>query len=204
MSTAEQKLPLAYAQKLAYKLQKLLAIYSERIHIAGSIRREKQEVGDIEIVALPIMIQSGFFPEDTSIDPDFFQQLSFAKLEKGKTENKEARQFKYMIPTGLTNLPTISLDLFIPKKHDYYRQLAIRTGPSQYSHHILATRWVKLGWVGTHDGLRRVEECEGKKSGEKTIWKCVVKNPTLPPVWESEEEFFEFLGLKYLQPQNRI
>lgn len=44
---------LDYAKQIAEALIEELRPYCERISIAGSIRRGKQEVKDIEIVAVP-------------------------------------------------------------------------------------------------------------------------------------------------------
>ncbi len=41
------------ALEIAEKTKELLAPYCERIEIAGSIRRKKPEVKDIELVAIP-------------------------------------------------------------------------------------------------------------------------------------------------------
>ena len=105
----------------------------------------------------------------------------------------------------------INLDLFMPEEYDFYRQYAIRTGSADWVSRFLATGWRKAGWVGTDAGLRRIEECEnineGKLDGHgvrmKPKWKCVVNSPTRPPFWKSEEEFFSFINLEYIEPKYR-
>jgi len=133
MSTTEIKLPLHQAQRLAKRLVEILAPHCERIDIVGSVRMEKSQVGDIEIVCAPKKVPIGLFGDEWAIIPEFFQALSIFKREVGKIENTEARYFKYEVPTGWASPATIKLDLFIPQAHDYYRQLAIRTGPVSYS-----------------------------------------------------------------------
>lgn len=68
MSTSEHKLPLQHAEQLAHRLVELLTPHCERIDVAGSIRRKKQEVGDIEIVCLPKKIEVGFLGLDYQND----------------------------------------------------------------------------------------------------------------------------------------
>ncbi len=199
MSTTTQKLLLPQAQRLAARLVELFSPHSDLIDIAGSVRREKPEVGDIEIVCYPKKIQTGFLGLSTAIHPQFFVVLSQFKRLLGKPENPDARYFKYEIPCEKGSLRTICLDLFIPQLFDYYRQLAIRTGSSDYSKNVIATGWRKKGWVGTEEGLRREEEVS--KKGDK--WVCDVQDYTPPPVWKSEQEFFEWLDIKYLEPKNR-
>ena len=96
------------------------------------------------------------------------------------------------------------LDLFMPEPIDYFRQLVIRTGSSDYVHHVVAASWKQKGWCGTSQGLRLISECTGTKTADnKTTWKCTALNPILPPVWQSEEEFFEWLGLPFTPPECR-
>jgi DNA polymerase/3'-5' exonuclease PolX len=93
----------------------------------------------------------------------------------------------------------------MPVKEDYYRQLAIRTGSKDYSQKIIARGWLKMGWCGIDDeGLRRQSDSIGKKGNDgKTHWKLVNKNGQKPPAWQSEKEFFNWLGVKYLPPEER-
>lgn len=52
---------LAQALAIAEKVKALLAPHCERIEIAGSIRRKKPDVKDIEIVAIPKPFDTGLF-----------------------------------------------------------------------------------------------------------------------------------------------
>ncbi len=156
MSTTTHKIPLAHAQKLANRLVELLAPHCERIQIAGSIRREKPEIGDIEIVCAPKLVAADIFALTKIPTSGFWAQLHPFKKLKGK-DDFTGRYYQYRIPTGWDKPDFISLDIFIPQLSDYYRQLAIRTGSSNYSGTVIAQGWRKLGWVGTFDGLRREE-----------------------------------------------
>ncbi len=49
------------ALEIAERTKKLLAPYCERIEIAGSIRRKKPEVKDIELVAIPKLENQSIF-----------------------------------------------------------------------------------------------------------------------------------------------
>ena len=105
----------------------------------------------------------------------------------------EGRWIKIQLPQG------INLDLFIPQVHDYYRIYAIRTGSADYSHQIIAKAWERKGWAGTKDGLRLQAECIRL---EKT-WNCIFQKPTLPPVWKSDADFFDWLSIPHLPPAQR-
>lgn len=181
------------AVAICYKLQS----YCNKINIAGSIRRKKATVGDIEIVCSPKKVpagQSSLFDEVTELvsAKEFHNAVSqLGAIELG---NPDGRQMKILLPEG------IKLDLFMPQPHDYYRIYAIRTGSAQYSSLILATTWKRKGWVGTEHGLRRIEDC---KEMAENKWKLINTKGELPPVWASEEKFFEWLGVKWVEPSIR-
>jgi len=116
---------LSEAKAIAEKYLRLLKPYCSRIEIAGSIRREKPEVKDIEIVAIPGDIKS------------FANEVN--KLEKVKGE-PTGKYTMRVLPEG------IKLDLFIANKRNWGLIFAIRTGSADFSHNVLATGWVKKGY----------------------------------------------------------
>lgn len=177
---------------VASSIVEMLRPHCDEITIAGSVRREVAEVGDIEIVALPKQSEHGghcpgFVAAVISLGP-----RPEAKAPKPLAER---RYIKVMLPWA----QGVQLDIFCPQPHDYGRQVAIRTGPKEYSAKIIAGRWTKLGWVGTEHGLRRAEQCE--KRGDK--WVVKSSDPTMPPEFPSEEAFYSFLGYLWIPPKAR-
>lgn len=191
----EKEMEQNKAYVIAEKLVEQLQPHCDKIEIAGSIRRKKLDVGDIEIVALPKMIEEpdGMFGDvKKHRSPEFVKCVNaFGKIIKGKPDKNKMVQVE--LPEGIT------LDLFLPADFDYYRIFAIRTGSADFAQNTIAKGWVALGWCGTDDGLRLQKECE--KRGEK--WFCIVDEPTLPPVWTSESEFFKWIGKAYVEPEKR-
>lgn len=190
---------LAKAKKIAIDLCYSLQPFCDRINIAGSIRRQRPDVKDIEIVCQPKATHSLDMFGETSIimrSEGFMKEaVSLGKVIKG---TPSGRYMQIELSEG------INLDLFISQPYDYYRQYAIRTGSSQYSNLIIATAWKKLGWCGTEDGLRKISECEEiKLSDGRSKWVCKKENPTLPSSWSSEEKFFGWLNVPYLNPTKR-
>lgn len=194
--------PFKKALAIADRIVGILTPLTEVIHIAGSIRRLNYEVHDIEVVCVPKKIKVGsvdLFGNDdrkTEIIPEYITAIkSFGKMIKGKPDGRFMQ---------IELAERIMLDLFTPQPVDFWRQFAIRTGSADYSHKVIASGWLRKGWCGTVNGLRLQKECEGKDMGHgKTIWTCVVDQPTIPPVWESEKQFFDWLGIQYLSPQFR-
>lgn len=119
------------AQKIANKYIDLLKPYCQRIEIAGSIRREKPEVKDIEIVCIPKNL-IGFSKEVN-------------KLEKVKGE-PTGKYTQRILPEG------IKLDLFMANEENWGLIFAIRTGSAEFSHKVLACGWVKKG-CHSKDGI---------------------------------------------------
>ena len=116
---------LSEVKAIAEKYQNFLKPYCSRIEIAGSIRREKPEVKDIEIVVIPKDL-TGFSNEVN-------------KLEKVKGE-PTGKYTQRILPEG------IKLDLFIANEKNWGLIFAIRTGSANFSHKILACGWVKKGY----------------------------------------------------------
>src|SRR5512145_1569634 len=71
-------IPLLVATTLAAKVVAQLAPYCERVEVAGSVRRRKDVVGDIELVAIPkvqtqIHVQPQLSLFGPSSEPDYAQ-----------------------------------------------------------------------------------------------------------------------------------
>lgn len=179
----QKRIPLGDAVKYAERFCKLLAPYTEKYEVAGSVRRLCETVGDVEIICLDNPLKS---MENLFVKGKFL----------GLTMNgKRLKRFIYP-------QKNLQIELYITSPEDYGRMLAIRTGSSAYSHHVLAMAWNRAGWAGSQDGLRRKKECDHK--GKKwVIKKEFADNPTKPPAFITEYDFFDFLGLNWRPPQDR-
>ena len=175
---------LSLAQEIALEVIEQLKPFCTWIEVAGSTRRKCKEVNDIEIV----LVRRGRDLIKFKIVIDSWKHI------RGDATGRMCA--RYYTKGGVD----YQIDIFMPMENDLMRQYAIRTGSSDYSARVIASAWVRQGWRGTKDGLRRLSESIQK--GETYI--CNVENPTLPPVWKSEKEFFDFLNVKYVEPENRI
>ena len=168
--------------KVAHRFLTLIEPYTEKREIAGSCRRQCKDVGDIEIVCVE--------------DPfNKLDNLFHGKYPGMVVNGPRLKRFKY--PKS-----NIQIELYITSRWDYGRILAIRTGSSAYSHIQLAVTWNRHGWCGTSEGLRRKKECEKKGSVWK-IKKDLTGPVTKPPRFDNEYEFFDFLGIPWIPPQER-
>lgn len=123
------------AYKIALQVKEELAPHCYRIEIAGSIRREKPEVKDIEIVAIPKPYQVGLFEDGIASVVNRWQKV------KGELEYGKCKYTQRILPEG------IKLDLFFAEPENWGLILAIRTGSAEYSHKVLASGWKKQGYT---------------------------------------------------------
>ncbi len=125
------------ALQIANKVLEQLKPHCERIRIAGSIRRGKPYVKDIEIVAIPKPYEVGLF------------ESGIATIVNQWTKVKGELPCKYTqreLPEG------IKLDLFFATPENWGYILAIRTGSAAYNQKVLAYHWVRKGYKGI-DGM---------------------------------------------------
>ena len=119
------------AIEIAEKVKALLLPHCERVEIAGSVRRKKTDVKDIEIVAIPKPFDTGLFESGIATIVNKWQKV------KGELPCKYTQR---ILPEG------IKLDLFFAERGNWGLIYAIRTGSAEYSHKVLATGWVKRGY----------------------------------------------------------
>lgn len=190
------------AKDLAISLGERLKPFTSRINIAGSVRRQKFEVKDIELICLPRymeLVSADLFGAQITekvISENFVATVkALGKVIKGKPDGR------YM---QIELRERINLDLFMPEPDDYYRQYAIRTGSADYAARTIAAAWKKKGWCGSDQGLRLIADCiEHKQTDGKSKWECVTPSAEKPPIWESEQHFFDWLGIDWIMPKLR-
>lgn len=190
------KMKLRKAMAIAGVIVDILSPHCDTINIAGSCRRQKPEVKDIEIVCLPKMrVRTDVFGEQMVTDErtkGFIAAVNeLGTIRKGSP--KDGRLVTILLKQG------VNIDLFIPQAHDYYRQFAIRTGSANYAAWVIAAGWRKIGWCGSDAGLRKIEDCI-KPTTANAQWRCVNPDAVRPPVWESEQAFFDWLKVRWVAP----
>jgi DNA polymerase/3'-5' exonuclease PolX len=155
------------ALEIAERTKELLAPYCERIEIAGSIRRKKPQVKDIELVAIPKPYDVGLFESGIATVVNQWEKV------RGELPCKYTQR---LLPDG------IALDLFFANHENWGLIYAMRTGSADYSHKVLATGWVKLGY---------------KSEGGQL---CISDRQIAIP---EEKDLFKLIGVPYLDPELR-
>lgn len=126
---------IAYANALpcAEGLVETLQPYCERILIAGSLRRQKSEVGDIELVVIPkIEPITDMFGE--SIGGQGRSLLEKALADLGIAFDKNGAKFKQFAWGGMP------IDLFIASPDTWACIATIRTGSADFTHWLVTPR----------------------------------------------------------------
>jgi DNA polymerase/3'-5' exonuclease PolX len=127
------KMPRAAALEIAQKKVVQLAPSCERVEIAGSLRRRKRAIGDIEIVAIPKAVPDMFGdPRPLGVD----HALNYVDWsEWGALEMDGNKQKKIILKEG------IQLDLFIVTPPAQFGWIfLLRTGPEDFSHKMVTSR----------------------------------------------------------------
>lgn len=182
------------ALKIAETLMGRLRPVCARIEVMGSIRRGKEDVKDIELLAIPDMTP----PPPPRLEfgkPKFkvFRTRLDMVLEEMFTENLIRRHkdgFKYKKLEWIGN-DRIMVDLFLVSPPATWGvQAVIRTGPAEFSHWCVTSR--RSG--GALPNGYRVEN--------GAVWeKDETENMT---GFETEQEFLDFLGLGWVEPGERV
>jgi DNA polymerase/3'-5' exonuclease PolX len=139
----KKKFPYEQALRIAEATLEQLRPHCFRAEIAGSIRRKKAEVGDIEIVIIPKPYELGLFESGIASVVNKWEKV------RGELPCKYTQR---ILPEG------IALDLFFAEESNWGNIFAIRTGSADYSHKVLATQWVRRGFKSIDGYLWREDE----------------------------------------------
>lgn len=183
------RIKLETAQRIATELMDILSPYCERIEIAGSIRRKKPDVKDIELVIIPKVEvefsglfndeESLFYPIDRFIQAD--ERFDYRLNKNGHRMYGEKNKLIVYRPTKKEIIP---VDIFTATSENFMMVKFVRTGGAENNLQIAR----KANSFGMN--LRIYESCFEDKRGYKYIM-------------NSEEQIYKFLDLQYLNPEER-
>lgn len=168
---------LQTALPIAQRIQSLLAPHCIKCEIAGSIRRQKDDVKDIEIVCIPKTHGKSI----RRISSWHTSVFNLGKILSGKL--KQGKHIKIRLPEN------IKLDLFVAKPDNYGFIKLIRTGSSEFSKGVMI-EFNKLGYTSENGYIKPQNALELGISPENFIF-------------EEEQDVFDFLDLPYIQPVDR-
>lgn len=193
-----KRAPLGLAQTLGGHLVKMLEPSTKKVMIVGSVRRMKQMVGDVEIVALAQettlsdLFGHQITVERTSIDEalDHLADQDYQGWRVDPRLNGRLHKRLRHIHTGLTADLYLTLD-----SRGWGPLVAVRTGPRDFSKLVVTTAR-GLGWHFAdgfllHGHLKGRRPCSDGPACTRII-----------PLYQ-EADVFQTLSLTMLSPEER-
>jgi DNA polymerase/3'-5' exonuclease PolX len=195
--SAGQRLPRREAQVLALELVDLLRESCVRIEIAGSIRRQRADVADLDIVAIP--------QTHTRVAEDLFGQM----VVDGPPVSALHERCEALVAAGKLSIPLndkghprawgpqlkratyreLPVDILSTTWECWGVALLLKTGPWEFSKRLVTRR--SDGGACPRDLIFRESRVRRRDTHE------VLETPT-------EEAVFAALGLEYVQPERRF
>ena len=167
--------------------------------IAGSLRRLKSEVGDIELVYVPKFGNAcppgEIFPKSMNlVDKNLLDAMDTGELVKRLNKNgQETFGGKIKLMTHVAS--GIPIDFFETTRESWWNYLVCRTGPAESNMRIAAaaqSMTPKWKWEPYSAGFKPV-----LADGESRDY------DRQPHAVTSERDVFEFVGLEYRRPEDR-
>ncbi len=195
--SGKTKHPLAVMEEVAAELVGILGPHCARLEVGGSIRRRKAECSDIELVAIPLVIEherpSGLFEleivkEDqlALVCESLFDRLD----ERGRSLWEKRLDTNGRPAWGALHKRArwrdFAVDLFCATPANFGWIMVLRTGPAEFSHRLVTER---------RKGGCMPEWMQGR-GGALMSGGVAVPTPT-------EDAVFLALGIDYVPPELR-
>jgi DNA polymerase (family 10) len=184
----KKKYPRAEALAVAKEFCDFLKPYCERLIVAGSLRRRKEMVGDVEILYVSKFTTEadGLFDSKqvSLVDRELDRLLKFRVIAKRRNVNGSEMwgdKNKLAMHVG-TNIP---VDFFRATEANWFNYLVCRTGGAENNTLIAVAAQAKR-WKWNPYGVGFTDE-----------------RGQLVPV-KSERDVFELAGLPYKEPLERL
>lgn len=190
MSEMATRIDLATATARAGELSRLLTPYCRQILVVGSIRRQRSDVKDIELLVEPVLTaQIDLFgdvvgeraPIDGAVDLLLMDGTLAVRMDRnGRTAIGE--RYKRLLYQG------VPFDLFVRRDPAQFGLLSvIRTGPAEFSQRLVTQRrfggYLPDGWRVQDAGLY---DDQGQ-----------------PRETPDERDVFRLIGLDWIEPTAR-
>lgn len=158
MSQGTTALSLREARIEASYILDALRPHCERIEVAGSVRRGRPWVNDIEIVCIPnrdvtsVVTTDLFETTEERSEPEstnrFCDAVNSVCARKVKGNPKTGRYVQFFTASG------VKVDLFMAFPENWGYIYLVRTGSADFSK-MIAGRWVRFGYHGEEGMLTR-------------------------------------------------
>ena len=194
--TQKHQWPRAHAEATAAAIVEELAPYTTRIEIAGSLRRQRPTVGDVEVLAIPkVEIERDMFGEKIG-EHDLLHEHVATLVSAGVFAKRPSKRGHFTFgPSNkllIDNASGIPVDLFTTRAPNWGMAMVVRTGPADFNIRLMST--FRQNWMRGHayGGVTKVGPYGQEGSGREEI-DC-----------PDEETVFELLNWPYREPWERF
>lgn len=202
------RIPLALAQQLADEVVDLLDEWTVRIAIAGSVRRGRAEVGDVELVCEPIVevrVEAVDLFADRRVEEDLLHARCRQLLEAGVFAHRPDKNGHPRFGTRAKRLRYrgVALDLFSASEN-WGVILLLGTGPAAFNRRLVLREsqggWLPRGFFFRDGHLWRLPPPGDARlhDGEPVASPQAVVVPT-----PDEQDVFGALGMAWVPPERR-
>lgn len=180
---------LLRARRIADELLRGIRPHCHRAEVAGSVRRGKREVGDIEIICIPkyetVPTGNDLFREEEKRNNLLFDHwatsVPFTWIKPNTDRiapwqiSPDGKYWRGLLPEG------VKLDLWIAKRENWGFLFTVRTGPKDFSKKLV-----------TFSALR------GYPCKDGYVW-CAGDRLVI----SEEDQMFRLLDLEWIAPEDR-
>lgn len=181
--------PRAFALTVAERLMAALAPFVERVEVAGSIRRMKDGVGDVELVFIPKLETRQvdmFSTEPADLVHERLNDLLYSKVLCKRPSKIGVFTWGMLNKLAIDAETGIPCDFFCePNIADWHRTMIIRTGPRELNIKLIQSAAARGLHVHAYSGAG-ITDATGK---------------SIP--YKDEAEFFALCGVPYIKPEDR-
>src|SRR5215813_8438422 len=152
MTETKHRVPLGHAAELAGEVVDLLRDTTERIEVAGSIRRRRPDVGDIEVVCVPRVETEtrvvDLFGAEESEDVDRLHARCVGLVSAGTLETRPDKNGRVAFGPKYKRLAYqgFPLDLFSTTADQWGVICLLRTGSAEFNQQLVLKQ-SQGGWL---------------------------------------------------------
>ena len=187
--SGDTRVPIAQAERIAKEVELLISHLCQKLTIAGSIRRQREDVGDIELVVIPLNLRALLVRLDNLVEKEIITKALYRHVDGHANESQVPRWGEKLRCFHYKNM-RVELSIATPENYGY--QLWLRTGPADANEWIMVKLAEEKAAIRFHEGYGWLTEY----TGNTPIYKHKLSIP-------DEQTFFKVLRLPYIIPRWR-
>ena len=190
---SKRKFARSVALNVAREICNALKPATERLIVAGSLRRGRPEVGDVEILYVPrsgIVTPPGeMFGRIGNLADEVIARLESGDVLARRRNVNGSEMFGALNKLMVHKATGVPVDLFAATEANWWNYLVCRTGPADSNTRIcMAAQQRGWKWNPYGSGFSRAAALSGEREEYQVT---------------SEEDVFRFVGMPFAEPSSR-